>query len=157
MATIVIRAARADDVPAMFEMLVASAAEQGHAQDLCVDVESLREDGFGASPRFQALLAECDGRTAGLALYFFTYSTWTSRNGLYLEDLYARPECRRLGVARALMERLRAIAVAQGCGRFEWVVQRDNAAAIRFYESLGAMALSSWRLMGQRGGLRAKG
>ncbi len=150
MATLAIRAARADDVPAMFEMLEASAAEQGHAQDLCVDLERLREDGFGASPRFQALLAECDGRPAGLALYFFTYSTWPSRHGLYLEDLYARPECRRLGVARALMERLRAIAAEQGCGRLEWVVQRDNAAAIRFYESLGATALSSWQLMGWR-------
>ena len=147
MATIAIRTARADDVPAMFAMLQASAAEQGHPQDLCVDVESLRADGFGVSPRFHALVAERDGQPAGLALYFFTYSTWTSRNGLYLEDLYVRLESRRHGVARALMARLRGIADEHQCGRFQWIVKRENAAAVRFYESLGAEALPAWQLM----------
>jgi GNAT superfamily N-acetyltransferase len=145
--TITIRAARADDVAAMFEMLRASAAEQGHPQDLCVDVASLREDGFGASPRFDALIAEDGGRPAGLALYGFNYSTWTSRNGVYLEDLYVRPESRHAGIARALMVRLHEIAVERGCGRFQWIVQRDNAPAVRFYESLGAKALAEWQLM----------
>ena len=147
MASLAIRAARADDAAAMFAMLQASAAEQGHPQELCVDVESLRADGFGPSPRFHALVAELDGSPAGLALYFFTYSTWTSRNGLYLEDLYVGPGSRRAGVARALMMRLREIAAEHGCGRFQWIVKRDNASAVRFYESLGAEALSSWALM----------
>lgn len=128
-------------------MLRASAAEQDSLDHLCVDEQSLRDDGFGPSPRFQALIADVDGTAAGLALYFFTYSTWTSRNGVYLEDLYVSPASRRHGLARSLLKHLASIAVDRGCRRLQWVVRRDNAAAIRFYESLGATELSEWPLM----------
>lgn len=150
MASIVIRAAVADDVPALFEMLRATAREQGHEDELCVDVAALREDGFGSTPRFLALVAECDGQPAGMALYFFNYSTWTSRNGLYLEDLYVAPACRRLGVARDLMQRLEEIAVERGCGRLQWLVLRENAGAVRFYEARGATAQPEWQVMLKR-------
>lgn len=128
-------------------MLHASAVEQDSAHHLCVDESSLLEDGFGPSPRFHALIAEDEGRPAGLALYFFTYSTWTSRNGIYLEDLYVTPDARRKGVARALMRRLATIAAEHRCGRLQWVVYRNNDAAVRFYRSLGAAELADWPLM----------
>jgi ribosomal protein S18 acetylase RimI-like enzyme len=143
----VIRRAQIDDAPLLFELLKASSIEHDNLQELCVDADALRADGFGPSPRFEALVAECGGRPAGLALYFFTYSTWTSRNGIYLEDLYVASEYRRRGVARALMKELAGIAVAHDCRRLQWVVNRDNTPAIRFYESLGAAALSNWPLM----------
>jgi GNAT superfamily N-acetyltransferase len=142
-----IRDARIDDVADMFAMLRASAEEQGGLDQFCVDEDSLRADGFGPAPRFAALLAEIEGRPAGLALYFLTYSTWTSRNGLYLEDLYVRPEFRRYGVARALMQRLAQVAVDHSAGRFVWLVLRDNIPAIRFYESLKASGMPDWLLM----------
>lgn len=146
-----IRPAGIGDVPAMYAMLRASADEQSSLDHLCVDEAALREDGFGASKRFDAIIAEADGAAAGLALYFFTYSTWTSRNGLYLEDLFVAPAARRRGVARALMKRLAAIAVEHGCGRLQWVVRRDNIAARRFSESIGAVTLDDWPLMWMTG------
>ena len=145
--SITIRPGRADDAPLVFEMLRATAREQGNEHELCVDLAAVREDGFGTAPRFQTLIAESGGRAAGLAVYFFNYSTWISRNGLYLEDLFVRPEFRRQGVAKALMARLQAIAADHECGRIQWVVLRDNAAAVKLYESLGARALPEWQLM----------
>jgi GNAT superfamily N-acetyltransferase len=144
---IAIRPARADDLPAMLEMLQASGAEQGHPEQLAVDLESLRADGFGPSPRFQTLVAEHDGVPAGIAVYYFNYSTWIHRDGLYLEDLFVHRDHRRVGVASALMARLNAIAAERGCGRFQWLVLHDNAPAIRFYESLGATMLPEWCVM----------
>ncbi len=82
-----------------------------------------------------------------MALFYINYSTWGSRLGLYLEDLYVRPEHRGRGVARATLERLAAVAVAEGCGRFQWTVHRENQRAIRLYESFGAKALSDWMIM----------
>ena len=150
MATIVVRAAEAADVPVLFEMLRGTAREQGNEDELCVDEAALRDDGFGPAPRFLALVAECDGQPAGIALYFFNYSTWTSRNGLYLEDLFVAPAFRRAGVARAMMRWLEAIAVEHHCRRLQWLVMRENAGAIRFYEALGAKALSEWQVMLKR-------
>ena len=146
MAAIALRPARADEAPLVLEMLRATAAEQGNEHELCVTLDDVREDGFGPSPRFDVLLAEADGRAVGMALYFFDYATWTSRNGLYLEDLYVHPAYRRHGIARALMTHLKAIARERGCGRLNWVVQRHNANAVKFYESLGAEPLDEWPL-----------
>jgi GNAT superfamily N-acetyltransferase len=143
-----VRTAVVEDVPEILEMLRASAADQGFPDEVVVTEQDLREDGFGAAPpRFSVLIAEVDGRTAGMALHFFNYSTWGSRDGLYLEDLYVRPEFRRVGVARELMIALARIGHERGCGRFQWVVHSKNAAAVRFYESLGARMLEDWRLM----------
>ena len=147
-----IRPGRADEAPVVLEMLRATAAEQGNEHELCVDLDAVREDGFGSAPRFHTLIAEWDGSPAGLAVYFFNYSTWNSRNGFYLEDLYVRPEFRRQGIAKALMARLQAIAREHHCGRIQWVVLRNNAAAVRLYESLGAQALPEWQLMILRSG-----
>src|SRR5437868_12207271 len=105
-----IRNASVEDVPAIFAMLRASSEEQGGLDHLCVNEDNLRQDGFGPAPRFQVAIAEVDGKPAGLGLYFIVYSTWTSRNGLYLEDLFVWPQLRRRGVARVLMQNLAQVA-----------------------------------------------
>jgi ribosomal protein S18 acetylase RimI-like enzyme len=143
--SLIVRAAREDDVQIIYEMLRESAAAQGDENALCVDRDNLLQDGFRASPpKYWCLLAEAGGRPAGLALYFFIYSTWTSRQQLYLEDLYVSPHFRRRGVARLLMSELARIASAAGCLRIRWLVLRENAAAIEFYESIGAGLRPDW-------------
>jgi GNAT superfamily N-acetyltransferase len=146
-----VRTAVIDDVPEILAMLHASAVDQGFPDEVAVTEEDLREDGFGAAPpRFYVLIAEVEGRVSGMALYFVMYSTWGSRDVLYLEDLYVRSEFRRFGLARELMMELARIAQRRGCGRLQWVVHSKNAAAVRFYESLGARTLEDWRLMSSK-------
>ncbi len=142
-----IRPTRPADVPLLYEMLRASAADQGFPESLAVTEADLLEDGFGPHARFQCAVAEIDQEPAGMALYFFNYSTWVSRHGLYLEDLYVHPNFRRAGVARALLEHLRCVARDQGCRRMQWLVHRENEAAIRLYRSFGAQSLDQWVLM----------
>jgi ribosomal protein S18 acetylase RimI-like enzyme len=143
-----VRPAQAEDVAAIYRMLRESAAAQGSVEELCVDAENLREDGFERTPpRFRCLLAEVDGQPAGLALCFFPYSTWTSRMAVYLEDLYVAPEFRRHGVARVLMTELAKIAVDAGCLFIRWLVLRENAAALAFYDSIGAEVSEGWASM----------
>ena len=127
-----VRAAQMADVPELLAMLHESASSQGFPDEVVVTEADLREDGFGPLPRFKALMADEDGQPAGMALYFFNYSTWGSRLGLYLEDLYVRPAFRRQGVAKQLLAALARLAVAEGCGRFQWVVHRGNAASSVF-------------------------
>jgi GNAT superfamily N-acetyltransferase len=146
-----VRFAAVEDVPEILDMLRESAADQGFPDEVVVTEQDLREDGFGsATPRFHVLIAEVDGHSAGMALYFVTYSTWGSRDVLYLEDLYIRKEFRRFGVARKLMLELARIGRERGCGRMQWVVHSKNVAAMRFYESLGARTLEDWRLMSSK-------
>lgn len=142
--TFVIRPGVAEDVKAVAALLADSAESQGARDSLCVDENALLRDGFGPEPRFELLVAAADSEIVGIGLYFFTYSTWTSANGLFLEDLYVAPRWRRRGIAAALMRALARIARERGCGRFEWGVQRSNEAAIRFYESLGANIANVW-------------
>ena len=132
-------------------MLRNSAVDQGFPDELAVTETDLREDGFGDHPRFRAILAEWDSTPAGMALFFFNYSTWGSRSGLYLEDLYVRPEFRGRRIARSLLIRLAQIAVEEGCGRFQWVVHSQNANAVSLYESMGAQSLREWTLMSIKG------
>ena len=142
-----IRPAQPADVPLLYEMLRASAADQGSPESLVVTEADLLEDGFGPAQRFRCMVAEVDGTPAGLALYFFNYSTWVSRIGLYLEDLYVAPGFRRSGVARALLDHLAGIAKEAGCRRMQWLVHRDNESAKRLYDAFGAHALPDWILM----------
>jgi GNAT superfamily N-acetyltransferase len=107
--------------------------------------ERLLQDGFGARPRFQAHLAELEGRTVGYAITFETYSSFLALPTLYLEDLFVLPEARRLGVGAAFFRYLAGEAVRRGCGRMEWVVLDWNRLAIDFYETLGARRLEEWQ------------
>jgi GNAT superfamily N-acetyltransferase len=128
-------------------MLCASAAEQGSPESLAVTPADLLDDGFGPHPLFQSVIAEVDQAAAGMALYFFNYSTWVSRIGLYLEDLYVDPRFRRAGVARALLDHLSAIARNAGGRRMQWLVHRENQAALQLYRSFGAQSLDNWIVM----------
>ena len=107
---------------------------------------------FCANPKVHGLICEAGGTAVGFAVYFFNYSTWLGKHGLYLEDLYVSPEARGLGAGKALLRHLAQLAVARDCGRFEWSVLDWNTPAIDFYESFGARPQSEWttyRLTGQ--------
>ncbi len=144
MPVVAIREATADDVPTLLA-LVRELADYEKAPHSAVATEAdfLRE-GFGASPAFQALLVEVDGKVAGFALYFYHFSTWRGRRTLFLEDLFVRPAFRGQGAGASLFRRLAQIAMQQGCARFEWNVLTWNEPAIAFYEAQGAQRLSEW-------------
>ena len=104
-------------------------------------------------PALYAHVAEADGEIVGMAIWFLNYSTWTGNHGIYLEDLYVRPEYRSRGVGTALMGELAAIAVAHGYDRFQWWVLDWNSPAIDVYRNMGAVAMDGWtvhRLTGER-------
>lgn len=107
--------------------------------------EGLLRDGFGPNPFYQCLIAEHDGQSAGFALYFFNYSTWMGQPGIYLEDLFVHPEFRGLGIGKALLKQVAAIAIETGCRRLQWEVLDWNTPAIDFYRALGAEFLDEWR------------
>lgn len=109
--------------------------------------ESIRESLFGAGARVEAIVAECDQQPVGFALFFHNYSTFLGRSGLYLEDVYVRPDFRKRGIGKALLVELARIAAERGCGRFEWAVLDWNENAIEFYEGLGAAVLPDWRIV----------
>jgi GNAT superfamily N-acetyltransferase len=99
---------------------------------------------FGAEPAASCHVVEVDGEVVGMALWFVSFSTWLGLPGIYLEDLFVRPDYRRSGIGRALLESLAQVAVERGYGRLEWAVLDWNEPAIAFYESLGAVAQDEW-------------
>lgn len=99
---------------------------------------------FGENPRAFCEIAEWDGVPAGFALWFYNFSTWRGSHGIYLEDLYVRPDLRGRGIGKALLVHLAKRAVSEGCGRFEWAVLNWNTPSIDFYKSLGAEPMSEW-------------
>jgi GNAT superfamily N-acetyltransferase len=141
-----LRAAEPRDLEAVVG-LIGELAEFEHLTHLLqVTPESLRPHLFGDRPVAECQVAEVEGRVVAFALFFTNFSTFLAKPGLYLEDLYVQPAFRRLGLGRALLERLGAIAVERGYGRFEWCVLDWNENAIRFYERMGATLLPDWRL-----------
>jgi len=99
---------------------------------------------FGPSPKAHALIVEQDGQPAGFAIYFYNFSTFLGRPGIYVEDVFIRPEFRRAGFGRAIFKYLAQKAVAENCGRMEWWVLDWNEPAIRFYAGLGAVPMDEW-------------
>ncbi len=110
---------------------------------------------FGAHPKVHALIAETGGAAAGFAVYFFNFSTWTGRHGVYLEDLFVRESARGQGIGKALLARLAQIAIEKNCARVEWAVLDWNEPAIGFYKSLGAKAMNEWTVYRVDGGALA--
>lgn len=139
------RAIRAD-VPLILAFIRELAAYERLSDRVVASEPLLDESLFGANPRAEVVIAQLRGDAIGFALYFHNYSTFTGRAGLYLEDLYVRPQARGLGVGRVLMSHLASIACARDCARFEWAVLDWNESAIRFYRSLGAHGLDDWRV-----------
>ena len=116
------------------------------------DAASIEASLFGPESSTRALICEHDGQPIGYAVYFFNYSTWLGKHGLYLEDLYVSPEKRGVGAGKALLRHLAQLAVGKGCGRFEWAVLDWNQPAIDFYQAFGARPQNEWttyRLTGQ--------
>jgi GNAT superfamily N-acetyltransferase len=110
-------------------------------------VESLQESLFGAQPVAGALLARSGAEPAGYALYFFTFSSFVGRAGIWLEDVYVRPACRQRGLGRALIKAVARIGVERNCGRFEWTALNWNTTALDFYRRLGATSMDDWTLL----------
>jgi GNAT superfamily N-acetyltransferase len=141
----VIRRATAEDAGQILEFVRALAAFERAPDAVEATEEGLIRDGFGPNPLFRCLIADYDGQPAGFALYFFNYSTWVGRPGIYVEDLFVLPEFRRKGIGRALLKQVAAIAVENGCQRLQWEVLDWNTPAIDFYRELGAEFLDEWR------------
>ncbi|HEY8750200.1 MAG TPA: GNAT family N-acetyltransferase [Tepidisphaeraceae bacterium] len=139
-----IRPANPSDVPTILQF-IRELAEYEKLSDQATATESLlNEHLFGASPVASALIAELDGTAVGFALYFYNFSTFVGRPGIYLEDLFVRPDARGAGVGRALLKALAKLAVERNCGRLEWAVLDWNTPAIGFYKKLGAVPMDDW-------------
>jgi len=146
MADVSIRPAVPGDAAAI-HALIRELADYERLTHLCTgSVPELADALFGERPAAEVLLAEADGTIAGFALFFHNFSTFLARRGLWLEDLYVRPAVRGHGIGSKLLRAVAAIAVARGCGRFEWSVLDWNAPAIGFYERLGATVMPDWRI-----------
>ena len=141
-----LRAAEPRDVNAIVGLIGELAEFEKLSHLLQVTPETLHPHLFGERPVVEAQVAQLDGEVVGFALFFTNFSTFLSKPGLYLEDLYVRPALRGRGSGEALLSRLAAIAVERGYGRFEWSVLDWNSNAIRFYEKMGATVLPDWRI-----------
>lgn len=143
-ASLRIRPATAADVPVILTFIQELAEYEKLRHEAVATEAQIRETLFGPRPYAEVILAEVGGEPVGFALFFHNYSTFLGRPGLYLEDLYVRPEARGRGVGRRLLTHLAAIAIERGCGRMEWSVLDWNEPAIGFYRSLGARPMDEW-------------
>jgi GNAT superfamily N-acetyltransferase len=143
MGEIVIRAAEPRDVGTLLQLIRELAEFEKLAHEVRASEADLLREGFGASPRYEALLAEEDGRALGFALYFHNFSTFEGRSGLHLEDVFVRDEARGRGIGRKLMARLAAIAAERNCARLDLSVLHWNPAR-RFYDRLGMKQMAEW-------------
>lgn len=131
---------------------IKSLAEYEKLLDRVVATEqTVREALFGANPRLFCDIAEWDGEPAGFTVWFYNYSTFLARHGLYIEDLFVKPEFRTKGIGKALLVNQAARAVREGCGRLEWMVLDWNTLAIEFYETLGAREVDGWTVFRVQG------
>ena len=149
----VIRPATVDDVPAILGMIHDLAVYEKEPDAVKNTPEKLTNVLFGENPRVYATMAEnAAGQVQGFALWFLNYSTWEGVHGIYLEDLYVRPEARGEGHGKALLKHLAATAVERGYARVEWSVLDWNEPSIKFYKNLGALPMEEWstfRLTGE--------
>ncbi|MBE7520568.1 MAG: GNAT family N-acetyltransferase [Thermoflexaceae bacterium] len=140
-----LRSARETDLDAIIALIRGLAEYEHEPEAVQLDREELHQHLFGPAPAAEVILAETDdGEVAGFALYFQNFSTWTGKPGLYLEDLFVRPEFRRHGFGKALLVELARTCFERGYSRFEWSVLDWNEPAIAFYRSLGAVAMDEW-------------
>src|ERR1043165_3228617 len=139
-----IRPACLEDVPVILELIRDLATYERAPDEVTATKEQLIDVLFGERPAAEVLLAFEGQSAVGFAVYFYNFSTWLGRPGLYLEDLFVRPEKRGKGYGRALLERLAQIAKERGCGRMEWAVLDWNEPAIQFYRKLGAEPMNEW-------------
>lgn len=155
MSRIALRPARPDDVPLILQLVRELAEYEREPHAAVATAEQMHRALFGdprdPPPRggpgagiAECVMGEVDAVTQGFALFFHNFSTWTGRPGIYLEDLYVRPEARGVGLGRAMLRHLARLAVERGCGRLQWSVLDWNTPAIEFYKSLGAEPMDEW-------------
>src|ERR1044071_8093744 len=139
-----IRPARVDDLPIILQLIRDLATYERAPNDVTATEEQLRRVLFGEKTSADVLVAREGDEAVGFAVFFHNFSTWLGKPGLYLEDLFVRPEKRGRGYGRALLERLAQIAKERACGRIEWAVLDWNEPAIQFYRKLGAQPMDEW-------------
>ncbi|SEC68941.1 GNAT family N-acetyltransferase [Pseudomonas anguilliseptica] len=147
-----IRPATAADAALILRFITDLAIYEKAEHEVQTGAAGIEASLFGPESSTRALICEHDGQPIGYAVYFFNYSTWLGKHGLYLEDLYVSPEKRGVGAGKALLRHLAQLAVDKGCGRFEWAVLDWNQPAIDFYQAFGARPQDEWttyRLTGQ--------
>lgn len=149
-----IREARKEDAPLIVRFIKDLAEYEREPQAAIVSTADILRDGFGEDRdrKFWVLIAEWNGKPAGFAFYFFNYSTWLGKPGLYLEDLFVPPSLRGNGIGKALLARLAQIAIEKNCYGMRWQVLDWNQPAIEFYDSLGGEMMKEWltvRIMGE--------
>lgn len=144
MSELTIRQATSDDATLILQFVTALAVYEKAEHEVLASVADIEQSLFGEGSNAQALICSQGDVPIGFAVYFFNYSTWLGKSGLYLEDLFVLPEYRGVGAGKALLKHLAVMAVAKGCGRFEWSVLDWNEPAIAFYESIGAKPQNEW-------------
>ncbi|MFO7852953.1 MAG: N-acetyltransferase family protein [Bacteroidota bacterium] len=146
------RKADKKDVPLIHRFIRELAKYEKLEHEVLATNELLEESLFGEHPYAEVVLAEADGKEAGFVLFFHNYSTFLAKPGIYIEDLYVRPQYRGKGLGKGLLSYIASLAVERGCGRVEWWVLNWNPAR-KFYDSLGAEAMNEWvvyRLTGDK-------
>jgi GNAT superfamily N-acetyltransferase len=139
-----IRKATSNDSALILEFVKALAEYEKLSHEVTTDAENLRKNIFADPAVAFVLIAESDGKPAGFALFFYNFSTFLGQKGIYLEDLFVKPEFRGAGIGKALLKELARIALSENCGRLDWSVLDWNTPAIEFYKSIGAVAMDEW-------------
>jgi GNAT superfamily N-acetyltransferase len=142
-----IRNATAGDAALMLGFIRRLAEYEREPKGVVATEADLLRDGFGPNPKYRCVIAEWDSKPAGFAFFFYNYSTWRGRPGLYLEDLFVYPEHRGKGIGKALMQHIAQIALRENCYGIRWMVLEWNEPALKFYEALGAELLGEWETM----------
>ena len=144
MSQLSIRPATIDDSETIFRFITELATYEKAEHEVLASVSDIKSSLFGENSTTQAVIACVNDDPIGFAVFFYNYSTWLGKHGLYLEDLYVAPEYRGIGAGKVLLNHLAKIAVSKGCGRFEWNVLDWNEPAIKFYQSIGAKPQNEW-------------
>lgn len=139
-----IRPATPEDIPALYGLICELADYEKLTHEMKAGEEDIRSALFGKTATAEAIMAEVAAEPIGFALFFHNFSTFAGRRGLYLEDLYVKPEFRRRGYGRLMLRYLARLALDRGCGRFEWMALNWNKPAIAAYEKIGSVPMREW-------------
>jgi len=142
-----IRPATIADVPLILGFIRRLAEYEREPHAVVATEDDLRRDGFGPAPKYRCVIAECKSRPAGFAFFFYNYSAWRGKPGIYLEDLFVLPEMRGHGIGKALLQHLAQLALRENCYGLRWMVLEWNEPALKFYVKLGAEILGEWETM----------
>jgi GNAT superfamily N-acetyltransferase len=143
---LIVRFAQPSDVITLFKLIQGLAEYEKLSHAVIGNAEALKDHLFGSPKYVDAIIAEIDGQAVGFAIFFHNYSTFLTKPGIYLEDIFVLPEYRRQGIGKALLTKVAQIAVERDCGRLEWSVLDWNVSAQEFYRNLGADILEDWRI-----------